>query len=118
MIQAKNKVFIFRQGNCTMNVLYPSLFKTFALSFCSRDLIKHSTLGYFCKSMYSQIHRKLQSYGSLEDNYCFQLFKSKFLIATLRHIFFLPKPSKIYGESDFESSVSQNKLGKCAFFVV
>ena len=50
--------------------------------------------------------------GSLEDNYCAPFFKLKFLIPTLRNIFCLPKSSKIYEESDFESSVSRNKLGK------
>ena len=49
--------------------------------------------------------------GSLEDNWCILFFKLKFLIPTLRHIFCLPKASKIY----FESSVSQNMLGKYAF---
>ena len=53
--------------------------------------------------------------GSLEDNYCVPFFKLKFLIPTLRHIFCSPEPSKIYGESNFESSVSQNKLGKYTF---
>ena len=53
--------------------------------------------------------------GSLEDNYCVPFFKLKFLIPTLRHIFCLPKASKIYGESDFESSILWNKLGKYTF---
>ena len=53
--------------------------------------------------------------GSLEDNYCVLFFKLKFLIPTLCHIFCLPKPSKIYGESDFKSSISRNKLGKYTF---
>ena len=60
MIQANKKVFIFRQGECTMNVLHPSLSKSFVLSICSRDPMKNSTLGYFCKSTYSQMHHKLQ----------------------------------------------------------
>ena len=53
--------------------------------------------------------------GSLEDNYFVPFFKLKFLIHTLRHIFCLPKRSKIYGESDLQNSVSQNKLGKYIF---
>ena len=76
------KVFIFRQGNCTINVLHPSLLKSFALSICSRDSMKNSTVGYFCKSTYSQMHRKLHLKISwvLEDNYCVPFFKMKFLI--------------------------------------
>ena len=62
MVWANKIVFIFRQGNCTMNILHPSLSKSFALSICSRDPMKDSTLGYFCKSTYSQMHRKLQSW--------------------------------------------------------
>ena len=115
MIRANKKVFIFWLGNCTMNVLHPSLSKSFALSICSRDPKKKSTLGYFCKSTYSQIHYKLQPWWPFQDNYCVLLFKLKFLIPTLRHIFCLPNPSKIYGESDFESSVARNKLGKYTF---
>ena len=38
-----------------------------------------------------------------------------FECSSLRHIFCLPKASKIYGESEFESSVLQNKLGKYTF---
>ena len=111
MIRANKKVFIFRQGNCTMNVLHPSLSKLFALSIGSRDPMKNPTLGYFCKSMYFKCITSCNHDGSLEDNYCVPLFKLKFLIPTLRHIFCSPKPSKIYGESDFESSVLRNKLG-------
>ena len=60
IIRVNKEVFIFRQGNCTMNVLHPSLSKSFALSICSRGPMKNSTLGYFCKSTYRQIYRKLQ----------------------------------------------------------
>ena len=60
MIRANKKAFIFRQGNFTINVLHRSLSKSFALNICSRDPMKSSTLGYFCKSIYSQIHCKLQ----------------------------------------------------------
>ena len=51
--------------------------------------------------------------GSLKDNYCVPFLKLKFFIPTLRHIFCLPKPLKVYGESYFGSSVSWNTLGKC-----
>ena len=60
MIRGNKKAFIFRQGSCTKNVLHPSLLKSFALSICSRDPMKNSTLWYFCKSTYSQTHHKLQ----------------------------------------------------------
>ena len=52
---------------------------------------------------------------SLEDDYCVPFFKLKFLIPTLRHIFYLPNSSNNYGECDFASSVSGNKLGKYTF---
>ena len=60
MIQANKKVFIFRQGNYKMNVLHLSLAKSFALSICSKDPMKNTTLGYFCKSTHSQMHHMLQ----------------------------------------------------------
>ena len=37
---------------------------------------------------------------SLQDDYCVLFFNLKFLIPTLCHMFCLPKPSNIYGESD------------------
>ena len=43
-----------------MNVLHPSLSKSFALNICSKDPMKNSTLGYFCKITYSQMHCKFQ----------------------------------------------------------
>ena len=52
---------------------------------------------------------------SLEDDYCAPFFKLKFLIPTLRHIFYLPNSPNIHGECDFASSVSGNKLGKYTF---
>ena len=65
--------------------------------------MKNLTLGYFCKSTYSQD-------SSLEDHYCVPLFTLKFLIPTLRQ---KPlKPSNIYEESDFTSYVSRNKMEK------
>ena len=107
MIWANKKEFIFRQGNCTMNVLHPSLSKSFTLSICSWDPMKNSTLEYYWKSCSHD--------GSLEDNCCVLFFLLKLFISTLHHIFYSPKPSKIYGESDFVSSVSRNKLGKYTF---
>ena len=114
-IRANKKVFIFRQGNCTMNVLHPSLSKSFALSICSRDLMKTQPWDIFARVRTAKCIASCNHDGSLEDNYCVPFFKLKFLIPTLRHIFCSPKASKIYGESDFESSVSRNKLGKYTF---
>ena len=59
----------------------------------------------------------LQEYvqASGEDNFCVPFLQLKFLVPTLRHIFCSPKASNIYGESDFESSFSRNKLGKYIF---
>ena len=54
-------------------------------------------------------------HDSLEDDYCVPFFKLKFLIPTLRHIFYSPNSSNIHGERDFASSVSGNKLGKYTF---
>ena len=88
MNRANKKVFIFWQGNCTMNILHPSLLKSFALSICSRDPMKNSTLGYFCKRKYSQCIASCNHDGSVEDNYCVLFFKLKFLIPTSCHMFF------------------------------
>ena len=115
MIRANKKVFIFRQRNCTMNVLHPSLSKSIALSICSRDPMKNSTLVYFCKSTTPKCIASCSHDGSLEDNYCVLLFKLKFLIPTLPHIFCSPKSLKIYGESDFVGSVWRITLGKYTF---
>ena len=51
----------------------------------------------------------------LEDDYCFPFFKLKYLIPTLHHIFCLLKPWNIYGESNFVSSISLNKLENIHF---
>ena len=54
---------------------------------------------------------------SLEDDYCVPFFKLKFLIPTLRHIFYSPNSSNIHGEFDFTTNVLGNKLGKYTFFL-
>ena len=53
--------------------------------------------------------------GFLEDDYCVPFFKLKYLIPALHHIFYLLKPSNIYRERDFVSSVLGNKLGEYTF---
>ena len=78
MIQANKEDFIFRQWNCTMNVLHPSLSKSFALNICSKDPVKSSTLGYFCKITYSQMHRKFQP-RCLFGRWCVPFFDLNFL---------------------------------------
>ena len=96
MTRAYKKAFIFRQGNCTMNALHPFLSKSFALSIWSTDSKKNHDC-------------------SFEDNYCVLFVKLKFLIPTLRHMFCSRKSSKIYGETDFLSSVSRNSRKKYTF---
>ena len=49
---------------------------------------------------------------SLKDDYCVPFIKLKFLISTSHHMFSSPKPSNIYGERHFVSSISRNKLEK------
>ena len=113
MARANKKVFIFHHGNCTMNVRHPSLSKSFALSNCSRNPIKTQPCNTFSRVSTAKCTSSCNHDGSLEDNSCVPFLKLKFLIPTLRHIFCLPKPLKIYGESYFVSSVSRNTLGKC-----
>ena len=43
-----------------MIVLHLSLLNSFDLNICSKDPMKKSTLGYFCKIIYSQMHCKFQ----------------------------------------------------------
>ena len=105
IIRANKKDFIFWQGNCTMNVLHPHLSKSFALRICSRDPMKNWTLGYFSRLLTSCNHN-----ASLEDDHCVPFLKFKFLISTLRHMLYLPKPSNIYQEMEFVSYISRNKL--------
>ena len=102
MIRAKKKVIISRSGNCTMNVLSASIsVEIVYLSICSRDPMKNCTRGYFYKSRYSQIHRKLQPWWLFVRWLLCSVLQVEFLIPTFRHIFCSPNPSKIYGESKF-----------------
>ena len=52
---------------------------------------------------------------SVQDDYCVPFLKSKFLILTLHHIFYLSTPLVIYGECNFVSSVSGNRMRKYTF---
>ena len=117
MIWANRKAFICRQGSYTMNVLHPSLLKSFALSICSRDPMTTSTLGYFWKSMNGQMHRKLQPWwffgrwllcSVLQVEISHPHITSHVLCVKSLQIF-------IYGESDFVNSVSRNTMEKYTF---
>ena len=115
IIEGNKKAFIFQQGNCTMNVLHPSLSKSFVLSIYNRNPMKNSTLGYFCKSTYSQMHRKLQPWWHFRRWLLYYVLQVEISHLTLCQMFWLPKPSNIYGESDFVSSTLRNKLEKYTF---
>ena len=54
--------------------------------------------------------------GSLKDDYC-SIFPDEILHSTLCQMFCLPWPSNIYGESDFVSSVLQNRSERYSFFL-
>ena len=107
IIEANKKAFIFQQGNCTMNVLHPSLSKPFVLSICNRNPMKNSNLGYFCKSTYSQMHRKLQPWWLFRRWLLYYVLQVEISHLTLCQMFCLPKPSNIYGESDIVSPLCE-----------
>ena len=90
-IIANKKGFIFWQGNCKINVLHPSLLKSFALSICSRDSMKKSTMEHFCKSIYDHDGLKMIT--------VFYFSSWNFSSPHYVTMFCLPKPSIIYGES-------------------
>ena len=114
MIRVNKKDFIFRQANCTMNVLHLSLLKSFVLSICSKDPMKNSTLGILLQDYLQLSASQVPTMMSLWKmiSVCFNL---KFLILTLRHMFCSSKPSNISQERDFVSSASRNKLKKHTF---
>ena len=108
IIGANKKTLIFQQGNCTMNVLHPSLSKSFVLSICNRNPMKNSTLwDIFTRVLTAKCIASCSHGGSLEDDYCITFFKLKFLIPTLCQMFCSPKPSNIYGESDIVSPLCE-----------
>ena len=115
MIQANKKVFIFQQGNCTMNALHPSVNLLWA--FAAVILWKTQPRDIFARVGTAKCITSCNHDGSLEDNYCVLFFKLKPLIPKLHHIFCSPNLSRIYGESDFEISTSWNKLGKYTFLL-
>ena len=84
-------------------------------AFAARILWKTQPCDIFVRVRTAEYNASCNHDGSLEDGYWVPFFKLKFIIPTLRYIFCSPKPSKIYGESDFVSSVFWNKLGKYTF---
>ena len=90
-----------------MLFLHPSVCPSFAVGI----LWKIQLWDIFARIRTAKCIVRCNHNGSLEDDYCIPFFKLKFLISALRHIFFSPKPSKIYRES----SVSRNRLGKYTF---
>lgn len=92
-----------------MNVLYPPLLKSVILSICSRDPTKTQPWDIFARLYKAKFIGGCYHDGSLEDNPA-TFFRLKFLIPTLCR-----KPSNTYEGSDFVSSISGNKLGKCTF---
>ena len=84
--RANQKAFIFRQGNCTMNVLHSSLSKSFAFSIC------------FARLRTAKCIASCNHDGFMEDDYCVSFFKLKFLIPTLGHISSAHKGLQIFTE--------------------
>ena len=113
MFWANKKVFIFRQGNCMMNALHPSVDLLWA--FAAMILWKTQPKDIFARVGTAKCIASCNHDASLEDNYCVPFFKLKSLITKLHHIFCSPKLPKIYGESDFKISILRNKLGKYTF---
>ena len=91
MNQSNKNVFIFRQGNWIneMNVLYPCLLKSFVLSICSRNPMKTHPWAIFARKHTTRCILGSKHDGCLKDDYCVSLFKLKFLITTLCHMFYL-----------------------------
>ena len=106
MIRANKKAFIFQQGNCTMNVLHPSLSKSFVLSIYSRNSMKNSTLGYFCRSTYRQMHRKLQLW------WLFRRWLMCSVHPNITSYVLFAKVLKYIPKKWLLSSISQNKFEK------
>ena len=68
----------------------------FVLAFAARILWKTQPWDIFAKVHTAKCIASCNHDGSLEDYYCVSFFKLKFLIPIWRHIFCLPKPSKIF----------------------
>ena len=93
-----------------MNVLHPSVEIICFESICSRDPMKNWTLGFSPWLPTAKCIASCNHDVFLEDDHCVSFFKLKFLIPTLRHMFYLPKPSNIYGERDFDNNLEKYKF--------
>ena len=90
-----------------MNVLHPSVEIICFESICSRDPMKNWTLGFSPWLPTAKCIASCNHDVFLEDDHCVSFFKLKFLIPTLRHMFYLRKPSNIYGERDFDNNLEK-----------
>ena len=68
IIRANKKVLIFQQGNCTMNVLHPSLSKSLLWVFASGGLWKTQPWDIFERVRTGKCIASCNHDGSLEDN--------------------------------------------------
>ena len=115
MIRANKKAFIFQQGNCTMNVLHPSLSKSFVLSIYSRNPMKNSTLGYFCRSTYRQMHRKFQPWWLFRRWLMCSVHQVEISHPNITSYLLFAKALKYLPRKWLLSSISQNKFEKYIF---
>ena len=90
-----------------MNVLHPSVEIICFESICSRDPMKNWTLGFSPWLPTAKCIASCNHDVFLEDDHCVSFFKLKFLIPTLRHMFYLRKLSNIYGERDFDNNLEK-----------
>ena len=92
-----NKVFTSRQESCAINVLYPSLSKSFVLSICRRDPMKTQPWDIFARVRTAKCILGLNHDCSLEDVYRVTFFQLKFLIFTCV-TYFIRQSLKIFTE--------------------
>ena len=91
-----------------MNVLHPSLLKSFALrAFAAGILWKTEPWDFLHDYLQPNALQVATMMSFLEDDHCVSFFKLKFLIPALRHMFYLRKPSNIYGERDFDNDLEK-----------
>ena len=98
--------------------LVPISVEVICFSISSRNPIETQSWAIFARVRTDKRSAGCNHDDSLEDDSCAPFFKLKFLIHTLRHIFYSPSSSNIHGECDFASSVSGNQLRKYTFFCV
>ena len=69
--------------------------------YLQQESYENSTLGYFCKSMNSQMHRRFQPLWLSGRWLLCSVIQVEISHPSMRHIFYSPESSNIYGESDF-----------------